>query len=80
MDIDKVKTKVFIQYYQRLDVPKWLPIGPPILKGPKQVCSINPRFKNIHKLESKDCNKKPDQQSLRAVVKPVHQVKEWQKG
>lgn len=40
-------------------LPEIGPSGLP-LKGPKQVCSINPNFEEFKKPEGKDYNDKPD--------------------
>lgn len=75
MDIDGVKTKLLLWYYKRLDGPKWSRVGPPTLKGLKQVCSICPSLENILKSEA-EITEKPDQQSFGAAVRLVNQVKD----
>lgn len=52
MDIDGVKTKLLLWYYNRLDGSKWPFVDPPTLKGLKQICSIYPSLENVLKSEA----------------------------
>lgn len=76
MDIDGVKTKVVIQHYQSFGGPQGTPVGPPPLKGSKQVCSIYPSLEKLEKPRGRDHNEKPDQQSLGATIRLINQGKE----
>lgn len=70
-DINKVKTKILIQHYQRLGGPKIPSAGSPILKCPKSNLVYFSQFGK--KLKASDYTEKPGQQ-LHVPVAVVTQV------
>ena len=69
-------TKVLIQHYLRLGGPKKLPVGPPILKDPKQAPPFAPVRRNFKSQEAKFTMRNFTSSCWKAKVRLVNQVKD----